>query len=36
MAKQCYFTEEENAKEESIDNYTYLFSEYLENPPTLR
>ena len=35
MTKTIYFPEEENAKEESINNYTDLFSEYLENPPTL-
>ena len=36
MTQQCYFVEEENAKEESIDNYSYLFYEYIKNPPTLK
>ena len=36
MAQQCYFPEEENSKEESIDNYRDLFLKYIENPPTLK
>ena len=36
MSHQCYFEEEENAKEESIDNYCDLFIEYQEKPPTLK
>ena len=36
MSHQCYFVEEENAKEESIDNYIDLFCEYKDNPPNLR
>lgn len=35
MSHQCYFPEEENQKEESIDNYIDLFLDYKENPPSL-
>ena len=36
MSHKCYFSEEENAKEESINNYIDLFFEYKENPPDLK
>ena len=36
MSHKCYFAEEENAKEESINNYIDLFFEFKANPPNLK
>ena len=36
MSSYCYFEEEENIKEESINNYSNLFESYYKNPPSLK
>ena len=36
MSLNFYTEEEDNNKEESINNYKYLFSQYVDNLPTLR
>ena len=35
MSLNFYIKEEENAREESINRYNYIFSNYEKNPPSL-